>query len=139
MKQEDVDEVMSKPISQELLGGPIPARLAYVGIDGDPRVVPIGYVWDGSAILMFTVLFVCTGNVCRSPMAEALLRRALASHSVEATVSSAGLLRAGMPAAEEVIELMDGRGLDLRLRLPPSFEALEPELREQASRLLRAC
>jgi len=55
MKQQDVADVMAKPISQELLGSAIPARLAYVGIDGDPRVVPIGFLWNGSQIVMGTV------------------------------------------------------------------------------------
>ena len=32
---------------------------------------------------------------------------------------------------------VNGRGLDLRLRLPPGFEALEPALRSQAGLLLR--
>jgi protein-tyrosine-phosphatase len=47
-------------------------------------------------------------------MAEALLRRELTLNGIDATVSSAGLLRAGMQAADEVIELMDARDLDLR-------------------------
>lgn len=55
MDKQDVAAVMSKPISQELLGSAIPARLAYIGLDGDPRVIPIGYVWTGSQIAMFTV------------------------------------------------------------------------------------
>lgn len=55
MDPQAVADVMSRPISEELLGSGIPARLAYVGVDGDPRVVPIGFVWDGSRILMFTV------------------------------------------------------------------------------------
>lgn len=57
----------------------------------------------------------CTGNVCRSPMAEAFLRRDLAQRGVVARVASAGTLRDGMAAAEEVVELMDKRGIDLEL------------------------
>lgn len=71
------------------------------------------------------ILTVCTGNVCRSPMAEALLRRELALQGVEATVSSAGLLRPGMAAADEVIELMDARDLDLRTH---QSQPITPEL-----------
>ena len=55
MQQEEVAEVMAKPISQELLGSSIPARFAYTGVDGDPRVVPIGFWWDGSRLVVCTV------------------------------------------------------------------------------------
>ncbi len=34
MKQQDVADVLAKPISQELLGSGIPARFSYVGLDG---------------------------------------------------------------------------------------------------------
>ena len=43
---------------------------------------------------------------------------------------------AGLAWAWE-LRSVNGRGLDMRLRLPAPFDALEPELREQASRLLR--
>jgi hypothetical protein len=46
---------MGKQISLDLLASAIPARFAYVGIDGDPRVVPIGFHWNGTQILLFTV------------------------------------------------------------------------------------
>ena len=36
------------------------------------------------------ILILCTGNTCRSPMAEALLRATLADRGIEARVSSAG-------------------------------------------------
>jgi hypothetical protein len=42
MDEHDIEAIMATPISQELLGSSIPARLAYTGIDGDPRVCPSG-------------------------------------------------------------------------------------------------
>jgi len=38
----------------------------------------------------FGVLFVCTANHCRSPIAEHLLRRELASRDLDWSVASAG-------------------------------------------------
>jgi hypothetical protein len=55
MDHNEVTEVLGKPISQELLGSSIPARLAYTALDGDPRVVPIGFYWNGAQLLLFTV------------------------------------------------------------------------------------
>lgn len=43
------------PVAQRLLNGPYPARLAYVALDGTPRVVPVGFVWTGSTIVIGTV------------------------------------------------------------------------------------
>jgi Pyridoxamine 5'-phosphate oxidase len=51
---DDVIEVLDKPISQELLHSSIPARLAYTALDGDPRVVPIGFLWNGAQLVVFT-------------------------------------------------------------------------------------
>jgi protein-tyrosine-phosphatase len=56
------------------------------------------------------VLVVCTANVCRSPMAAALLARRLSG--LPAAVRSAGLLRDGDPAAPEVVSVMAAYGLD---------------------------
>jgi hypothetical protein len=55
MNQAEIAEVLAKPYSQELLTGRIPARFAYIGLDGDPRVVPHGFLWDGERIQIFTV------------------------------------------------------------------------------------
>lgn len=55
MQQDQVTQVLAKPISQELLGSSIPARLAYTGVDGDPRVIPIGFWWTGTQVTMCTV------------------------------------------------------------------------------------
>ena len=38
----------------ELLHSPEPARLAYIGPDGYPRVIPIGFLWNGTAVVVCT-------------------------------------------------------------------------------------
>ncbi len=55
MNREDVFEVLAKQLSKELMGSSIPARLAYIGIDGAPRAIPIGFLWTGEHVVMATV------------------------------------------------------------------------------------
>ncbi|HKY60655.1 MAG TPA: low molecular weight protein arginine phosphatase [Gemmatimonadota bacterium] len=68
-----------------------------------------------SAPRPYRVLVVCTGNTCRSPMGEALLRRLLAEAGVEAEVRSAGTHAAPGWPAHPLAALVAGQaGLDLR-------------------------
>lgn len=46
--------LLQHPASQELLHSKIPARLAYVWMDGTPRVIPIWFHWNGKEIVMAT-------------------------------------------------------------------------------------
>jgi hypothetical protein len=47
MSAHDITEIMNRPYARALLTSRTPARLAYTGLHGDPRVVPVGYDWDG--------------------------------------------------------------------------------------------
>jgi hypothetical protein len=53
MQPSEVSEVLEKPISHELLHRDL-VRLAYMAKDGTPRVVPIGFTWNGSEVVMCT-------------------------------------------------------------------------------------
>ena len=53
MQPSELTEVLNRPLSQELLARDL-TRLAYVAKDGTPRCVPIGFVWNGSRIVMCT-------------------------------------------------------------------------------------
>jgi RpiB/LacA/LacB family sugar-phosphate isomerase len=62
---------------------------------------------------MKTILFICTGNVCRSPMAEALFRRAVSGRG-EFRVLSAGLGAVnGHPPTPHSVRAMGELGVDI--------------------------
>jgi RpiB/LacA/LacB family sugar-phosphate isomerase len=78
---------------------------------------------------MKTILFVCTGNVCRSPMAEGIFRRAVQGRG-EYRVLSAGLgAMEGQPPSPYAVAALKELGIDIsRLR----SRMLAPELVQQA-------
>lgn len=46
--------LLNDPVAQRLLQSTIPARFAYNWHDGTPRVVPIGFHWNGAEIVLGT-------------------------------------------------------------------------------------
>ena len=59
------------------------------------------------------IVVLCTANVCRSPMAAALLTRRLAALGVTVPVRSAGMTGSGDPPLPEVISVMASYGIQI--------------------------
>src|SRR5258708_9030703 len=74
VKQGDLG-LLQHPVSVELLQSKIPARLAYVWMDGTPRVVPIWFHWNGSEFVM--------GTPPNAPKLKALARNPKVSLTID--------------------------------------------------------
>lgn len=73
------------------------------------------------------ILVLCTANICRSPLAEALLRQRLAMFGVDGVnVSSAGFMADGRQIADGTLRVLHQRkvpieGLTLSIRVTPEM------------------
>jgi hypothetical protein len=52
-RQGDIS-LLQDPVARQLLESRIPARLAYNWSDGTPRVIPIGFHWNGTELVFCT-------------------------------------------------------------------------------------
>jgi hypothetical protein len=92
----DVED-LRHPDAQELLRSPDPARLAYNGRDRYPRVIPVGFLWNGTNIV------VCTAPA--APKVAALTQRP----NVALTIDTPGPpARALLVRGVASIEIVDG-------------------------------
>lgn len=77
---------------------------------------------------MKKIIFVCTGNTCRSPMAEKISQKIAKDRGVEAESISRGLAVFGTePANAYAIATLSNYGLDLTQHISKSFEVEDIE------------
>lgn len=80
------------------------------------------------------LLFVCTGNTCRSPMAAFLARRQLAERGLDWTVSSAGLsAAAGASMTPPAVQALIRRNVPLHAH---QAQAVTEDLMKSADKVL---
>ena len=54
MNRRDIESELSTPGAQALLTSGSTAHLAYIGNDGTPRVIPVGFFWTGEQAVVAT-------------------------------------------------------------------------------------
>ncbi|MGB4026290.1 MAG: L-threonylcarbamoyladenylate synthase [Bacillota bacterium] len=114
--------------------GDVPAQVQ-AEIQTGPQPEPAGRPEEtrqaGSLSLEpLNLLMVCTGNTCRSPMAEGIFRKSWkeAGEPYPIQVSSAGVATVpGLPASKEAIQSMKSMDVDIsgHRSAPVSYESLE--------------
>jgi hypothetical protein len=99
MERHDIDDELSTTGAQELLASTSAAHLAYVGEDGTPRVIPVGYYWTGDQFVISTAT--------TSPKVTALSARPDVALSID-TGNAPDQARALSIRGRANVEIVDG-------------------------------
>ena len=99
MEQQEIDDELSTAGAQELLASTSAAHLAYIGKDGTPRVIPVGFFWTGDQFVVSTAT--------TSPKVTALSARPDVSLAIDAG-GTPGQARALSIRGRASVEIVDG-------------------------------
>jgi hypothetical protein len=100
MNTQEMASELNTPGAQELLHSAALARLAYSGQDGFPRVIPIGFHWNGEHVI------VCTAPI--SPKVAALAARPQVALTIDIGTSAARALLIRGTAAIHTVDGVPG-------------------------------
>jgi len=75
--------------------------------EGGIKFAELEHAWQKPPIR-----FVCTANICRSPMAEYYLRRKIAELKLDYEVRSAGFLMSGVPISRNSYDVLQENGIE---------------------------
>jgi hypothetical protein len=114
MNTQELAQELGHPGAQELLRSGPPARLAYNGHDGFPRVIPIGFYWNGERIV------VCTAPT--SPKVRALASRPRVALTID-TGSEPAVAKALLVRGLATLETVDGVPDEYIAAAAKSYEA----------------
>ena len=87
--------LLNEPVAQELLTSTFPARVAYIWLDGTPRVTPIWFHWDGREIVLGTPL--------KAPKVRALSRNPKVAVSIDGNTAPYKVLQIRGTARVETV------------------------------------
>ncbi len=132
MDHEKVMQVLTDPLGQDLLRTTRLARLAYMGRDGYPRVIPIGFYWNGAQII------VCTAP--SAPKVRALAKNPKVALTIDTDTQPPHVLLVRGTAQIEVIEGVPFEYLEASKKGIPeqqwnSFEAQVRTMYKQMARI----
>ncbi|MGH3447602.1 MAG: pyridoxamine 5'-phosphate oxidase family protein [Nocardioidaceae bacterium] len=131
MRHEDVQQVLNKPIAQNLLRSAHLARVAYTGIDGFPRVVPVGFYWDGACLI------VCT--VPNAPKVPALTARPKVALTIDTDTQPPRVLLVRGATTIEVVDGVPTEYLEANKKVgePQQWQAFETQVRALYDQMAR--
>jgi hypothetical protein len=96
MQHEMVMNVLTDPLAQQLLQSPLVTRLGYSGLDGSPRVVPIGYLWNGTSFIMCTAV--------KAPKVRALTANPKVAMTIDTDTQPPHILLVRGTASVEIVD-----------------------------------
>jgi hypothetical protein len=132
MQRNDVMRVLNDPLAQELMASNIPARVAYTSLDGSPRVVPLGFHWNGEQFV------ICT--IPNAPKVRALARHPQVALTIDTDTFPPHVLLVRGTASLETVEGVPPEYLEAARKQVseagmPAFEAQVRELYQQMVRI----